>query len=433
MDLEKTAAELDQRVSAMIDCGLDAHDDQAFNALALDMFAYQYEANEYYRQLCDRVEVKPGSISRWDEIPALPTRAFKESVVASIAPENSDFALMTSGTSDPTLRGKIFQDKSSLANIIKANNLGTKRYCFPEFDQMTLGLVIPPSTQVPGMAMAFGMSFLLQSFGNEQSRYFISEEGLDIEGLCAFLQQGVDTQQPICLAGATSGFVMLFNHLREVGGSFQLPEGSLVLDGGGYQGTFGPCSREDFYRFCAEFLGIQGHHCINGLGMAECGTNYLDCVLADHVGGRSDRERQKITPPWTRTVVVGMRTGKPLPAGEIGLIRHIDVTNRATVVAIQTENLGYLTDEGFEIIGRADPVTSVKDIASVAGRAAMSASQIVSAETSATMPHSHACSTVTDQVLAHSHACSTVTDQVLAHSHACSTVTDQVLEKTFSA
>lgn len=427
MDIEKTAAELDQRVSAMIDRGLEAHDEQAFNALALDMFAYQYEANEYYRQLCDRVGVKPGSISRWEDIPALPTRAFKESVVASIAPENSDFALMTSGTSDPNLRGKVFQDKSSLANIIKANNLVTKAYCFPEFEKMTLGLLIPPPTMVPGMAMAFGMGFLLKSFGNEKSRYFISEKGLDIEGLCTFLKESVDTQEPICLTGATSGFVMLFNHLREIGGKYQLPKGSLVLDGGGYQGTFGACSREDFYRLCKEFLGVEEHHCVNGLGMAECGTNYIDCVLADHLAGRTDRERQKISPPWARTMVVGMRTGKPLPVGEIGLIRHIDVTNRATVVAIQTENLGYQTAEGFEIIGRADQVTSVKDIAFVAGKAGRQMPPQAAAAAAAGMPHSHACSTVTDQVLAHSHACSTVTDKVLAHSHACSTVTDQVL------
>lgn len=448
MDWQARAAELDQKISAVIDRGLDARDDAEFNRLALEIFAYQYEQNEYYRQLCDRMGVSPASIRSWEEMPALPTRAFKESIVASIPAENSEFALMTSGTSDPNLRGKVFQDKGSLANIIKANVLVTKTYCFPEHERMTLGLLIPPPTLVPGMAMAFGMGFLLQSFGNERSRYFISEKGLDIAGLCEFLAASQATGEPICLTGATSGFVILFNHLRETGGKYQLPAGSRVLDGGGYQGTFGNCSREDFYRMCGEFLSVPEYQCINGLGMAECGTNYIDCVLADHLAGRQ-RERQKITPPWTRTVIVGMRTGKPLPKGEIGLIRHYDLTNRATVLAVQTENLGYLTDDGFEIIGRADQVTSVKDIAFVLGQrqggAAGAAptgapggtppiahSHACSTVTDKVLAHSHACSTVTDKVLAHSHACSTATDKVLAHSHACSTVTDQVLKKGFA-
>jgi len=45
---------------------------------------------------------------------------------------------------------------------------------------------------------------------------------------------------------------------------------------------------------------------------------------------------------------------KGVPKGEIGLLRHYDLVNRAMVFAVQTDNLGYRTDEGFEIIGRWD-------------------------------------------------------------------------------
>jgi len=109
--------------------------------------------------------------------------------------------------------------------------------------------------------------------------------------------------------------------------------------------------------------------CINTLGMSESGTNYFDNTIRNFFNGVEERERYKVALPWTRTLVVGPRTGQRLPKGEIGLIRHYDLTNRATVLAVQTDNIGYETDGGFEIIGRAQgnllgfglEPTSVKD------------------------------------------------------------------------
>lgn len=57
--------------------------------------------------------------------------------------------------------------------------------------------------------------------------------------------------------------------------------------------------------------------------------------------------------PWTRTIVVDTQKFLRLPRGEIGLLRHYDLANRAMVLGVQTNNLGYETEDGFEIIGRA--------------------------------------------------------------------------------
>lgn len=393
MELTKWAEELDAKVAAFIARGWEQETNEAeFNALALEIFAYQFKANDYYRNLCEQFGKYPDQISHWSQILAVPTQAFKESVVASIPVEKSELALLTSGSSDPNLRGKIYRDRSSLANIIQANALLTKKYCFPDRDKMTMAMLIPPPEQAPGMAMAFGLAQLVKNYGKEDSRYFISTQGLDADGLLTFLQTAVDGQKPVALVGATSGFVLFFNHLRQLNLRLKLPAGSRIFDGGGYQGTFGAMTREEFYQNCQEFLSVPAYMCVNVLGMSESGTNYIDNVLVEAIQGRINVERQKITPPWTRTVVVGLRTGQPLPPGEIGLIRHYDLTNRATVLAVQTDNLGYLTGNGFEIIGRAEQVTSVKDLALGLG---------------------HRCSTVVDGMLAHSHACSTVMDQIL--------------------
>lgn len=96
---------------------------------------------------------------------------------------------------------------------------------------------------------------------------------------------------------------------------------------------------------------MDEHHCVNVLGMGEVSTNFFDNVLKDHLAGRP-LARAKVVPPWTRTRVVDVETLEPVPDGDPGLLRHYDLVNRGMVVAVQTDNVGFMTPGGFEIIGR---------------------------------------------------------------------------------
>ncbi len=105
---------------------------------------------------------------------------------------------------------------------------------------------------------------------------------------------------------------------------------------------------------CENVLGVKEQFCVNVLGMAESSTNYFDNVLRHSIITQTRVPRGKEIPPWTRTIVVDTKKFKSVPKGEVGLLRHYDLVNRAMVFAVQTDNLGHLTDEGFEIIGRWD-------------------------------------------------------------------------------
>ena len=161
---------------------------------------------------------------------------------------------------------------------------------------------------------------------------------------------------PGALIGSTSAFVYLFNALRANGLRFCLAPGSRIVDGGGYRGKFGERTRGDYLRECHEMLGVPDPFCVNVLGMAECSTNYVDATLRDRVrGGGGGRRKPDL--PWARVVAYDVETcSRPLPVGEVGLLRHFDLANLPTVLAVQTDNLGYRTGDGFEIIGRAQLV-----------------------------------------------------------------------------
>jgi hypothetical protein len=116
-------------------------------------------------------------------------------------------------------------------------------------------------------------------------------------------------------------------------------------------GQFGECSKDEYFKKCREILGVDESYCINVLGTCESSTNYFDNVLRNFLSGEK-KSRYKEIPPWTRTIALDTKEFKRLPKGEIGLLRHYDLTNRAMVFAVQTDNLGFETEEGFEIIGR---------------------------------------------------------------------------------
>ncbi len=437
---------LDKDILAFIERGIDCSDEETFNKLALREFVIQFGNNATYREYCLKAGKSPENVESWVEIPAIPTQAFKEAVVASFPLEEAELALLTSGTSDPMMKGKIYRDKRSLDMIIKSNYLLTKHFIFPDIEKMRILLLVPSPKVAPAMAMAFGLSQLKDNFGTEDSMYFISPEGFDAAGLVKALRESETSGDPAALVGATSGFVHFFNYCRDNGLSFKLPPKSRICDGGGYQGTFGSCSRDEFYEGCEKYFGVARTYCVNILGMSESGTNYFDNSLRETVLGSLPGERYKVALPWTRTVVVGPRTGKWMPKGEIGLIRHYDLTNRATVFAVQTDNLGYETDGGFEIIGRAggqvpgfgmEP-TQVKDWIlagyreAAAGCSASTAGFIHGQNGHPHGPsHGNQCSTVADSMMieAHSHPCSTVGDNMItgAHSHPCSTVADKMI------
>jgi hypothetical protein len=58
-------------------------------------------------------------------------------------------------------------------------------------------------------------------------------------------------------------------------------------------------------------------------------------------------------PPWCRVRVVSPETGTETAPGEAGLIQVFDLANVASVLAIQTADLGVAHTDGFELLGRA--------------------------------------------------------------------------------
>lgn len=343
--------QLDQDILGFIRQGLENRDEERFTELALREFELQYHTIEPYREYCINKGVSPETVTDWEQIPAVPSLAFKKFILASFPVDKAEHAYFTSGTSNPAIKGKIFRDAGAVRLIKEVNGLLTRSYLFPDVERMKILLMVPSPKMVRNMGMAIGLEEVRKRFGTPESRYLISFRGLNVKALLEALKKSESSGEPVALIGATSGFIYFFKACEKDGVLFKLPEGSRICDGGGYLGQFGECTKQEYFAKCKKVLGIKENFCVNVLGMGETSTNYFDNVLRNSIA-RKEVPRCKEAPPWTRTIVVDTKDFNKVPMGEIGLLRHYDLSNRAMVFAVQTDNLGFETEYGFEIIGR---------------------------------------------------------------------------------
>ncbi len=344
-------AKLDHDIEQFMAHGIEYKNDTAFNDLALREFEMQFMNVMPYREYCEQKNKTPDTVSKWQEIPAVPSAAFKSHKLASFPLEKTVQTNITSGTTGRKNRGKVYRDKGSLALIIKANGMMTKEYLFPDIERIKILFLVPSPQIAPGMGMAIGMEEVRKQFGTDESAFLVTRTGLDVKSLLATIKQAEKTGEPLALIGATSALIYFLKECVREQLSFTLPPESRICDGGGYMGQFGECTKEEYFQLCSSVFGVDPEYCINVLGTAESSTNYFDNVLRNSRKYK-ETERYKEIPPWTRTMAVDPETLVPIEDGVIGLLRHYDLTNRAMIFGVQTDNLGMTHEGGFEIIGR---------------------------------------------------------------------------------
>src|ERR1051326_9548817 len=72
--------------------------EREFNSFALELFELQFARNASYRTICEAQGIGPRAVSRWSQIPTVPTAAFKEFEMTCLAPAERTRVFHSSGT-----------------------------------------------------------------------------------------------------------------------------------------------------------------------------------------------------------------------------------------------------------------------------------------------------------------------------------------------
>jgi hypothetical protein len=300
-----------------------------FEELAIQLFEVQRKKNRPYDLYCRALGV---SVSSWKEIPGLPQQVFKHTEVRSFPAEETRFEFRTSGT---TGEGFGRQLLPSLTLYKEAVLRGWAHARLPDYP---IGLLMPDLRQNPHSSLAQMGVFLGE---NREHRYFWEDPGrLDVEGLRSFIS---DQQRPVVLFGTALAFLNILQ--GSTASTISLPEGSLIVETGGFKGTNRTIEKSDLYGALSSYFGIPTESIWNEYGMTELSSQfYSSGVDQPHLG-----------PVWARVVVIDPATNREALPGQIGMIRIIDLANIWSVLAIQTQDLAWNGSGGeFHLIGR-DP------------------------------------------------------------------------------
>jgi Acyl-protein synthetase, LuxE len=344
--------ELDTRILRLVHAPRDAPWlDAAFDELALAVFAHQFAHVPAYRSYCESLDAVPGRVTRWSDVPAVPTEAFRKAELTDANAERAIYAFETSGTvgSRP---GRILRDAASLALCRAAWLRAYDDYACPDGASLLVCSLAPTAARAPRASIAHCLDELVSKRGAPGSASFVGDAGLDCVALHRMLRAAVAEARPVELYGATFAVADFLDWCHEADAPLRLPPGSRICHGSGYKGLRRELSAAEFAAGADELVGVSGAWIVNVLGMTELASQFYDNTLRNRVLGRR-ASRCKEAHPWARTRVVDPATGEDADPGYEGVLVHYDLACRGTIMAVQTADLGVRVGTGFEIVGRA--------------------------------------------------------------------------------
>ena len=345
--------EIEAEVLEWIDESPWTRDDARFEKLALALFRFQYDACPPYARFCQSLDRAPSTVSNYAEIPAVPTGAFKEFDLCCFELTDTIKTFRTSGTSTDR-RGRLRLDtlqlyEASLLGSLRENFLANLRGQRP-----TMRFLAPTPEEAPDSSLTHMFEALRIAEAGPASGFDLDDGKLDLDSVQRAVRLAGEGASPLLLLGTSFAFVHFLDATTESeSGEWKLPEGSRVMETGGFKGRSREVPAEVLRADLAGRFNLPETSIINQYGMTELGSQFYDSTAVDPSG-----PRRKLAPPWTRVRIIDPTTGQDVGPGEVGMIVIHDLANTGSVAAIQTADLGRIVrDEagreiGFSVLGR---------------------------------------------------------------------------------
>jgi hypothetical protein len=319
-------------------------DEARFDGLARATYAYQIARNVPYARYAASLGFDAARVpASWREIPAVPASAFKDATLATFAIAGAELEFHTSGTT-AALSGKHYVERAALYDATLV--AGFDRFMLGDGARLRYLNLVPNPRYRKHSSLGYMMGAVSVLRGDGKAQYFLDGDDVDVDGFCKALDAACNAAQPVCIAGTAFAFVALLDALAAQQKTFAAPAGSRVMETGGFKGRTRVVERDELYALLSGALGIPQRAIVAEYGMTELLSQYYDSHES-----RTSTTRVKVAPPWLRPLVVDAN-GREVAAGEIGYVRHVDLANRSSVLAIDTEDRGYASGNGIVLLGR---------------------------------------------------------------------------------
>jgi len=353
--LIQTSDELHQRVQRF---AYDPSSD-SFAGLALDIARFQLDACEGFRRL---VRARGASLDALDDIPPVPSDAFRLTRVATFGPELDAARFFTSGTTGAE-RGTHAMRRTDTYERLSLL-FGRQALLAPQATALVVALA-PPLTTPPSSSLGYMMARFMEAFDGElldpseqlpgasPARWLLGENGVHLASLEHAARTASHARRPLVVLGTAFALVRLLDDLA--GARLPLPAGSLVMQTGGFKGRSREVSMEELRQGVSLAFQLGPGRVVGEYGMTELTSQLYEGTIRESALSARHPEAAAgvyFEPHWLRVTPVDAVSLLPVAEGEVGLARFIDLGNVDSAVSVVTQDLVRRVDGGIQLLGR---------------------------------------------------------------------------------
>ncbi len=297
-----------------------------FEAMALEVFRFQYMNIAVYREFCDHLGVTESTVRNIQHIPFLPIEFFKQH---AIIPKDKSAEL-------------IFQSSGTTAQIRSRHHVAHARLYEKSFlssfslqygdpkDWVILAL-LPSYLEQGDSSLVYMTDYLIKATGDDRSGFYLH----DMEALANQIMELESLGQKTLLIGVSYALL----DLLEIQ-TFRLKH-TTVLETGGMKGRRKEMVKDELHAILKKGFGIDNVHSEYGM------TELLSQAYSTGKGAFA-------CPPWMKVLIRDPEDALSW-SDKTGGINIIDLANLYSCSFIATQDLGKINPDGsFQILGRFD-------------------------------------------------------------------------------
>lgn len=300
---------------------------EEFEKLSLEVYQYQFQHNPVYQKFCKLLKKSPENVLSIREIPFLPIEFFKKENIIT-EDQKAEITFTSSGTTGAATSKHHVAD----LGIYEESFLKAFEAFYGSPEDYTFLALLPSYLERTGSSLIYMADALIKRSNKADSGFYLD----DLEDLSSKLQKLDQSGKKVFLIGVSFALLDLVENE-----TFDLQH-TIVMETGGMKGRRKEMIREELHQILRSGFGV--HYIHSEYGMTEL-------LSQAYSNGNGVFE----TPNWMNILIRDPEDALSyVQDGKTGGINVIDLANLNSCSFIATQDLGKISGDQIEIMGRFD-------------------------------------------------------------------------------
>ncbi|MGU3376204.1 LuxE/PaaK family acyltransferase [Chryseobacterium sp. M5A1_1a] len=305
--------------------------EQDFLNVSLKTFRYQYENVEIYRKFVDYLNINPDEVKSLDVIPFLPIEMFKNHQILD-KNVTTDLFFQSSGTTQMNLSKHFIANPELYEESIYKS---FEQFIGKPEEFIFLGL-LPSYLEKQNSSLIYMVDYLMKKSEKPENGYFLYNHS----ELFDLLNQLKDKK--VILFGVSFALLDFLDTVKTLNLSISESLNLTVIETGGMKGRKEEMTKDELLKI------LQ-----NGFNTDKIYSEYSMTELLSQAYSLGNNEYS--CPNWMRIKVRNVEDPFSYEQeGRTGAINIIDLANTHSCSFIATQDLGKITGDKFQVLGRID-------------------------------------------------------------------------------